>query len=95
MGCPSIPLHCSWIPRSLFEFASPFHDTYPPFGHIAYWYEGYHHFWSPKYQATAIVRNLYYLVLLLMKQPDYLRNPGHNLSPLACLSIQKLLDSRT
>jgi hypothetical protein len=68
-GMPIHPTRLLMKNPDLFEFASPFHDTYPPFGHIAYWYEGYRHFWSPKYQAIGIVRNLYYLALLLVKQP--------------------------
>jgi hypothetical protein len=68
-GMPIHPTRLLMKNPDLFEFAGPFHDTYPPFGHIAYWYEGYRHFWSPKYQGIAIVRNLYYLVLILVKQP--------------------------
>ena len=68
-GMPIHPTRLLMKNPDLFEFAGPFHDTYPPFGHIAYWYEGYRHFWSPKYQVIAIVRNLYYLVLILVKQP--------------------------
>ena len=40
-----------------FEFGEPYHNTYPPFANAVYWYQGYRHFWSPKYQAAAIARN--------------------------------------
>ena len=55
----------------IFSFAEPYHNTYPPFGNIAYWYRGYRHFWSARYQAIGIARDLDYLVHALIPQPIF------------------------
>ena len=68
-GTPIHPTRLLMKDPNLYEFAEPYHDTYPPFGNAVYWYDGYRHFWSPKYQAAAIARNTYYLLSLLLKQP--------------------------
>jgi hypothetical protein len=68
-GTPIHPTHLLLNDPPFFEFAEPFHNTYPPFGNAAYWYEGYRHFWSAKYQAIATVRNLFYLAGILKKLP--------------------------
>ncbi|HEV2275716.1 MAG TPA: hypothetical protein VGR96_16200, partial [Acidobacteriaceae bacterium] len=68
-GRPIHPTRMLLKDPPLFEFAGPFHNTYPPFGNAVYWYEGYRHFWSARYQAAAIARNLFYLALLLARQP--------------------------
>lgn len=56
---------------NIFTFGEPYHNTYPPFGNIAYWYQGYRHFWSLKYQAVGIARDLQYLVQALIPQPIF------------------------
>lgn len=68
-GTPLHPTRMLLKDPPFFEFAEPFHDTYPPYNHIVYWYRGYQHFFSPKYQALAIVRNLYHLAQVLCQQP--------------------------
>jgi hypothetical protein len=41
----------------VFTFAEPFHVTYPPWFNPPYWFDGYHHFFSPKNQAHALLTN--------------------------------------
>lgn len=53
----------------VFEFAEPYHNTYPPFGNVVYWYEGYHRFWSFGRQAAGIARNILYLGRILWRLP--------------------------
>ena len=55
----------------IYFFAEPYHNTYPPFGNIAYWYRGYRHFWSARYQAIGIARDLDYLAQALIPQPIF------------------------
>ena len=70
-GKPIHPTHQLSANPDIFTFAEPYHNTYPPFGNISYWYQGYRHFWSPRYQAVGIMRNLNYLVHALMLQPIF------------------------
>jgi hypothetical protein len=68
-GRPLHPTRKLFDKPSIFEFATPFKNTYPPFGNMTYWYEGYRHFWSPKKQIVGSARNLYYLAQVLFAQP--------------------------
>jgi hypothetical protein len=68
-GTPIHPTRLLMKNPNFYEFGEPYHNTYPPFGNAVYWYEGYRHFWSPKYQAAAMVRNTYYLASVLLHQP--------------------------
>ena len=70
-GLPIHPTHQVLKHPSLFVFGEPYRNTYPPFGNIAYWYQGYRHFFSPRLQAVGILRDLYYLAQLLFKQPIF------------------------
>jgi hypothetical protein len=70
-GKPIHPTHQVLKSPDIFTFAEPYHNTYPPFGNIVYWYQGYRHFWSPKYQAIGIARDLQYLVQALLPQPIF------------------------
>jgi hypothetical protein len=70
-GTPIHPTHQLMKNPDLFSFAEPYHNTYPPFGNIVYWYQGYRHFWSPKYQAIGISRDLEYLIQALIPQPIF------------------------
>jgi hypothetical protein len=70
-GTPIHPTHEVLKHPDLFVFGEPFHTTYPPFGNITYWYQGYRHFWSAKYQAIGIARNLFYLVKILVGHPIF------------------------
>jgi hypothetical protein len=70
-GRPIHPTHQVLANPDLFIFAEPYHNTYPPFGNVVYWYEGYRHFWSAKYQAIAIARNLFYLSQIFVEQPIF------------------------
>ena len=70
-GTPIHPTHEVMTHPDLFVFSEPYHNTYPPFGNVVYWYQGYRYFWSPKYQAIGIVRDLRYLGEILFKQPIF------------------------
>jgi hypothetical protein len=70
-GTPIHPTHEVLKGPDLFVFGEPYHNTYPPFGNVVYWYEGYRHFWSAKYQAIGIGRDLGYLVKILVGQPIF------------------------
>ncbi len=70
-GVPIHPTHELMKHPSLFVFGEPYHSTYPPFGNIVYWYQGYRHFFSPRLQAVGILRDLYYLVQILFEQPIF------------------------
>jgi hypothetical protein len=70
-GTPIHPTHQVLKNPDIFVFAEPYHNTYPPFGNIVYWYQGYRHFWSPRYQAIGIARDLRALVQALVPQPIF------------------------
>ncbi|HTJ30125.1 MAG TPA: hypothetical protein VL346_06480 [Acidobacteriaceae bacterium] len=70
-GKPIHPTHQLATDPDIYSFAEPYHNTYPPFGNIAYWYQGYRRFWSARYQAIAIGRDLDYLAHALMPQPIF------------------------
>jgi hypothetical protein len=69
LGTPLHPTRMLLKDPPFFEFAEPFHNTYPPYNHMVYWYQGYRHFFSLKYQALAVVRNSYFLAQVLYRQP--------------------------
>lgn len=68
-GTPVHPTRQVMSDPNLFVFGEPFHSTYPPFSHIAYWYKGFHQFFNPKLQAIAILRAGYQFVKILFGQP--------------------------
>ncbi len=70
-GKPIHPTHQISSNPDIFAFAEPYHNTYPPFGNVAYWYQGYRRFVSVRYQAIAIARGLDYLVQALRPQPIF------------------------
>ncbi len=70
-GMPIHPTHEFMKHPSLFVFGEPYHNTYPPFGNISYWYQGYRQFFSLKHQTVGILRNLYYLAQILFEQPIF------------------------
>jgi hypothetical protein len=70
-GMPIHPTHQVMKNPNLFVFGEPYHNTYPPFGNVVYWYEGYRQFWSAKYQAIGIARDLWYLFTILFTQPIF------------------------
>ena len=70
-GTPIHPTHEVMKDPNLFVFGEPYHNTYPPFGNVVYWYVGYRQFWSPRYQAIGIARDLWYLVKILLTQPIF------------------------
>ena len=53
----------------IFEFGAPFHTTYPPYNNLAYWYQGFHHFYSLKLQLAAWGRTLYFLAAIVKANP--------------------------
>lgn len=70
-GKPIHPTHQLASNPDIYSFAEPYPNTYPPFGNIAYWYQGYQHFWSARYQAIAIARDLKALAQALAPQPIF------------------------
>jgi hypothetical protein len=70
-GVPIHPTHQVMKDPNLFVFGKPYHNTYPPFGNVVYWYVGYRQFWTPKYQAIGIARDIWYLVKILIAQPIF------------------------
>ncbi|HEY9125921.1 MAG TPA: hypothetical protein VIM62_02285 [Acidobacteriaceae bacterium] len=70
-GKPIHPTHQLSSDPDIYSFAEPYHNTYAPFGNIAYWYQGYRRFWSARYQAIAIARDLDYLAHALLPQPIF------------------------
>jgi hypothetical protein len=63
---PSPPL----IPGlPVFAFAGPFHATYAPYEDIAYWYQGFHQFYSLRLQVLAFLRSSYFFVAVIRDQP--------------------------
>ena len=53
----------------VFEFATPFRSTYPPYENMAYWYRGYRSYFSFRSEAGAIVRCLFALQRVLRTNP--------------------------
>ncbi|MFT4114977.1 hypothetical protein [Silvibacterium sp.] len=70
-GTPIHPTHEVMRNPDLFVFGEPYHNTYPPFGNIAYWYEGYRHFFSLHHQLTGAMRDLAYLAHILLTGPIF------------------------
>ncbi len=71
LGTPIHPTHQLMKNPDLFAFAEPYHNTYPPFGNVVYWYQGYRHFWNAKNQAVGIGRDLVALAQVFVKQPIF------------------------
>jgi hypothetical protein len=71
LGTPIHPTHQLMKDPALFSFAEPYHNTYPPFGNLVYWYQGYRHFWNAKNQAVGIGRDLVVLAQTFVKQPIF------------------------
>ena len=53
----------------VFAFAGPFHATYAPYEHIAYWYQGFHQVFSVRMQILAFLRSGYHLTAAIFVQP--------------------------
>lgn len=53
----------------VFAFGAPFQATYPPYNNLAYWYRGFHHFYSFKLQAIALGRTVYFLATIIKDHP--------------------------
>lgn len=53
----------------VFAFQAPFQSTYPPYNNMAYWYEGFHHFYSFRLEAAAILRSFYFLARMARDHP--------------------------
>jgi hypothetical protein len=71
LGTPIHPTHQLMKNPDLFAFGEPYHNTYPPFGNVVYWYQGYRHFWNAKNQAVGIGRDLVALAQVFVKQPIF------------------------
>jgi len=70
-GTPLHPTHELMKDPNLYSFGEPYHNTYPPFGNVVYWYQGYRHFWNAKYQVIGISRDLKYLVEAITPEPIF------------------------
>jgi hypothetical protein len=68
-GAPVHPTRQLVAGLPVFEFASPFQTTYPPYNNVAYWYQGFRQFFSLKLQLIAIARSIYFLVVIAVHQP--------------------------
>lgn len=68
-GAPVHPTEQVMSRPDVFVFGKPFENTYPPFGNIAYWYQGFHQFFNPRLQAAAILRAGFAFVKILFGQP--------------------------
>jgi hypothetical protein len=53
----------------VFGFGTPFHTTYPPYNDVAYWYEGFRHFFSLKLELIAMGRSLWNVQLIVRQHP--------------------------
>jgi len=53
----------------VFEFSEPFQTTYPPYNNMAYWYQGFRHFYSLRNEIMAILRSLYFLARIVSSHP--------------------------
>lgn len=66
------PLHASQQlldDQPVFAFGAPFRTTYPPYNNMAYWYQGFRHFFSFKLQLIAIGRSLHALAGVVRDHP--------------------------
>jgi hypothetical protein len=55
----------------VFEFGAPFNTTYPPYNNIAYWYQGFIHFFSLRLQILALIRSSYLLAEVIKDNPFF------------------------
>lgn len=68
-GLPTHPTRQVFPGLPVFEFAYPFHSTYPPYNNVAYWYQGFRQFFSPERQLIAIARSIYDLARIAVHHP--------------------------
>jgi hypothetical protein len=68
-GAPIHPPRLVLANPPVFEFAEPFHVTYPPWYNPYYWYEGYHHFFSLRNQITTLRDNILRLSTIFFDTP--------------------------
>src|ERR1700739_3121464 len=55
----------------VFEFGAPFKSTYPPYNNMAYWYQGFSHFFSLRLQILAVIRSSYFLAEIIKDNPFF------------------------
>jgi hypothetical protein len=68
-GAPIHPVRLLSTAPHVYEFAEPFHVTYPPFYNPYYWYEGYRHFFNLHNEIEAIKPNLFILTTTFFSTP--------------------------
>jgi len=68
-GTPVHPTRKIYNDPPMYEFAEPFHVTYPPWYDPSYWYEGVRVTVDPVMQLLAIVRNVKDLLLFFATSP--------------------------
>jgi len=68
-GAPIHPTKQLLADLPVFQFSEPFRTTYPPYNNMAYWYQGFRHFYSFRNEAIAILRSLYFLVRIVTSHP--------------------------
>lgn len=68
-GSPIHPTRQLLPDLPVFEFATPFQTTYPPYNNLAYWYQGFRQVHNPWLQITAISWNAYFLATIAHRHP--------------------------
>lgn len=51
--------------QPVFGFGGPFISTYPPYNNLAWWYRGYHHFFSLRNQIAGTARACFFAWVIL------------------------------
>ena len=70
-GKPAHPTRHLLEDLPVFEFGTPFKSTYPPYNNMAYWYQGFIHFFSWRLQILAVIRSCYFLAGVLKDNPFF------------------------
>ena len=68
-GMPIHPTRQLLPDLPVFEFATPFQTTYPPYNNLAYWYQGFQQLHSLQLQITGIRWSVYLLAQIARHHP--------------------------
>jgi hypothetical protein len=68
-GTPIHPTQLLLRHPPVFQFAEPFHVTYPPWFNVPYWYDGYHGYFKIGNQVSAFKSNLVRLMEFFFDTP--------------------------
>jgi len=107
LGTPIHPTKQLIADLPAFGFAAPFRTTYPPYNNMAYYYEGYGHFFSLHNQVASFMRcfrillqiariHLIFYVLVLalavvLLKPDWRASLSKTIGPVGILFLPPLL----